>query len=174
MLDSEQRTLFNLVALGCYIGLCMSKYAQTMDRNVDYHVYPSGKQVIKAFTANNFQFFDKNSQVIAELSDASIKVADRVRTTWRIQRNCQNNQMVTLLSDKTNTAICSVLAALHLVLRAHCLVQPDSMPVACYLKKDALAYIFGSRIDILFWAAARAVHPNISKEEKEQYSTHSL
>ncbi len=141
---------------------------------MDYHVYPSGKQVIKAFTANNFQFFDKNSQVITELSDASIKVINRVRITWRIQKNRQNNQMVTLSSDKTNTAICPVLAALHLVLKACRLLQPDSMLVACYLKKDALAYISGSRIAILFWAMVRAVHPNISKEEEQQYSAHSL
>jgi hypothetical protein len=52
--DSEQRTLFDLVALGRYIGPLVSKYAQTMDKNVNYHVYPSGKQVIKAFTANDF------------------------------------------------------------------------------------------------------------------------
>jgi hypothetical protein len=44
--DSEQRTLFDLVALGRYIGLRVSKYTQTTDRNKDYHVYPSGKQVI--------------------------------------------------------------------------------------------------------------------------------
>ncbi len=172
--DSEQCTLFNLVALGCYIGPCMSEYAQTMGKNVDYHVYPSGKQVIKAFTANDFQFFDKNSQVITELSDTSIEVVDRVHITWHIQKNCQNNQTVTLFSDKTNTAICPVLAALRLVLRAHCLSQLDLMLVACYLKKDALAYISGSRIAILFWAAERAVRPNISKEEKQQYSTHLL
>jgi hypothetical protein len=165
--DLEQRTLFDLVALGCYIGPPVSKYAQTMDKNVDYHVYPAGKQVIKAFTANNFQFFDKNSQVITELSDASIKVVDRVCITWHIQKNHQNNQTVTLLSDKTNTAICPILAALRLVLRAHCLSQPDSMPVACYLKKDALAYISGSRIAILFRAAVRAVRPNISKGEEQ-------
>jgi hypothetical protein len=48
------------------------------------------------------------------------------------------------------------------------------MPVACYLKKDALAYITGSRIAILFRAAAGAVCPNISKEEEQQYSTHLL
>ncbi len=64
--DLEQRTLFDLVALGRYIGPHTSKYAQTMDKNVDYHVYPSRKQVIKAFTANDFQLFDKNSQVITE------------------------------------------------------------------------------------------------------------
>jgi hypothetical protein len=82
--------------------------------------------------------------------------------------------MVTLLSDKTNIAICPVLATLRLVLRSHCLSQPDLMRVACYLKKDALAYIIGSRIAILFRAAARAMHPNISKEEEQQYSAHSL
>jgi hypothetical protein len=145
-----------------------------MDKNVNYHVYPSGKQVIKAFTANNFQFFDKNSQVIIELSDTSIEVVDRVCITWCIQKNCQNNQVVTLLSDKTNTVICPVLTALHLVLRAPCLSQPDSMPVACYSKKDSLAYITGTRIAVLFRAVARAVRPTITKEDKQQYSTHLL
>jgi hypothetical protein len=172
--DSEQRTLFNLVALGCYIGPCVSKYAQTTDKNVDYHVYPSGKQVIKAFTANDFQFFDKNSQVISKLSDTFIKVVDRVRITWRIQKNCQNNQTVTLLSDNTNTLICPVLTALRLVLRARCLSQPDSMPVACYSKKDSLAYITGTRIAVLFRAAARVVCPTITKEDEQQYSAHLL
>ena len=80
-LDSEQRTLFNLVILGRYIGPCVSKYAQTMDKNVDYHVYPFGKKVIKAFTANNFCFFDKNSQAITELSIDSIDRVDRVCIT---------------------------------------------------------------------------------------------
>ena len=48
------------------------------------------------------------------------------------------------------------------------------MPVACYLKKDALAYITGYRIEILFRAAARAVRPTISKEEEQRYFAHSL
>ena len=91
------------------------------DKKVDYHAYPSEKQVIKAFTVNDFQFFSKNSQVITELSDASIEVVDRVCITWRIQKNHQNNQTVTLLSNKINIAICPVLAALHLELRENCL-----------------------------------------------------
>jgi hypothetical protein len=172
--DSEQHTLFDLVALSRYIGCHVSEYAKTTDKNVDYHVYPSRKQVIKAFTANNFQFFDKNSQVITELSDTSIKFVDRVRITWHIQKNCQNNQTVTLSSDKTNTVICPILAALRLVLRARCLSQPDSMPVACYSKKDSLAYITETRITVLFRAAARAVRPTITKEDKQQYSAHLL
>ncbi len=173
-LDSEQCTLFDLVVLGRYIGPRVSDYVQTTDKNVDYHVYPSRKKVIKAFTVNNFHFFDKNSQAITELSDDFINRVDRVCITWRIQNNCQNNQTITLLSDKSNTAICPILAALRLVLKARCLSQPDLMPVACYVKKDALSYITGTRIAILFRATARAVRPTISKEEEQQYSTHLL
>jgi hypothetical protein len=48
------------------------------------------------------------------------------------------------------------------------------MPVACYGKKDSLAYITGTRITVLFRAAARAVHPTITKEDMQRYSAHLL
>jgi hypothetical protein len=123
--DLEQRTVFDVTTMGCYLGPRVSEYAQTTDRTVDYHVYPSGKRVIKAFIANDFLFIHANGQVITELSDASIEVVNRARITWRIQKNRQNNQMITLPCDKTNPAICPVLAALRLVLRARRLSQPD-------------------------------------------------
>jgi hypothetical protein len=118
-LDSEQRTLFDVSTIGRYLGPRVSKCAQTTDTKVDYHVYPSGRKVIKTFIANDFQFIDVTGQVITELSDASIDVVDRVRITWRFQKNRQNNQKITLSRDKTNPTICPVLAALRLVLRAH-------------------------------------------------------
>jgi hypothetical protein len=172
--DSEHSTLFNLVAIGCYIGPCMSEYAQTSDKNVDYHVYPSGKQVIKVFIASDFTFYDEKSQSIADLSDVLFATVERVHITWHIQKNRQNNQKITLSCDKANKAICPVLAALCLVLRACRLLQLDSMPVACYGKKDSLAYITGTRIAVLFRAAARAVCPTITKEEEQRYSAHLL
>ena len=86
LLDSEQHNLFNVTTVGRYLGPRVSECAQTTDTNVDYHVYPSGRRVIKAFIANNFQFIDVTGQVITELSDASIDVIDRVRITWRIQK----------------------------------------------------------------------------------------
>ncbi len=161
MQNSEQRTVFDVTTMGRYLGPRVSEYAQTTDKTVDYHVYPSGKQVIKAFIANEFQLINVNGQVITELSIASIEVIDRARITWRIQKNRQNNQKITLPCDKTNPTIFPVLAALRLVLRARRLSQPDSMPVTCYLKKDTMAYITGSRIAFHFRAAAKAVHPKI-------------
>ncbi len=56
--DLEHRTLFDVTTIGRYIGPRVSKCAQTTDKAVDYHVYPSGRKVTKAFTANDFQFFD--------------------------------------------------------------------------------------------------------------------
>ena len=98
--DLEQHTLFDVTTIGHYLGPRVSECAQTTDKNVDYHVYPSGKQVIKAFIANVFQIIDVNGQVITGLSDASIEHVDGVRITWHIQKNCQNNQKITLPCDK--------------------------------------------------------------------------
>jgi hypothetical protein len=40
--DSVSNLLFDIVALGCYIGPCLSEYAQTTQDKVDYNIYPSG------------------------------------------------------------------------------------------------------------------------------------
>jgi hypothetical protein len=63
--------LFDIVALCCYIGPHLSKYAQTTQDKVDHHTYPSGKTVIKAFIANNFIFYNKRNCIIKGLSKDS-------------------------------------------------------------------------------------------------------
>ena len=42
-LDSEHRTLFDATTIGRYLGPRVSEFAQTTDKTVDYHVYPSGR-----------------------------------------------------------------------------------------------------------------------------------
>ncbi len=66
--DSIGDLLFDVVALGCYIGPRLSKYAQTTQDKVDHHTYPSGKMVIKAFIANNFIFYDEKKFVVNDLN----------------------------------------------------------------------------------------------------------
>jgi hypothetical protein len=57
--NSDQNFLFNILTLAHFIGPRISEYAQTTQDKVNYHVYPSGTCVIKAFTANDFVFYDK-------------------------------------------------------------------------------------------------------------------
>jgi hypothetical protein len=130
--DSDQNLLFDMLTLSRFIGPCISEYGQTTQDKGDYHVYPSGTRVIKAFTANDFVFYDKSGQVLKKIDDLTLDLATSGQITWRIQKNCQNGQKIKLSADTKNPAICPVRVALRMVMRASCLGQPEDMPVACY------------------------------------------
>ncbi len=71
--NSVSDLLFDVVALGCYIGPCLSKYAQTTQDKVNHHTYPSGKTVIKAFITNNFIFYDEKKRIVKDLNEDSLQ-----------------------------------------------------------------------------------------------------
>jgi len=158
------------------IGPRVSEYAQTSPTKIDYHVYPSGKKVIKAFTANDFVFYDKSGHIIKSqsLTAASADVVAKVKATWRIQKNRRNGQAITLSADVDHPKICPVRAALRLVLRARRCGQPDDLPVACYKNRGNLTYLTGKRIAALFREAVKKEFPNTPKDELSRYSAHSL
>jgi hypothetical protein len=97
--DSVSGLHFEVVALGCYIGPCLSKYAQTTQDKVNHHTYPSVKMVIKAFIANDFIFYNEKKRIIKDLNEDSLQRARFVKITWRIQKNCQNSQSITLTAE---------------------------------------------------------------------------
>jgi len=174
--DSEKHILFDVTCMGRIIGPRVSEYAQTSPTKIDYHVYPSGKTVIKAFTANDFVFLDKSGHIIdsKSLTDASKNVVAKVKCTWRIQKNRRNGQAITLSADVEHPKICPVRAALRLVLRARRCGQPDDCPVACYKLRGKLTYLTGKRIAALFREAVKKEFPNTPKDELARYSAHSL
>jgi hypothetical protein len=71
--DSVSDLLFDVVALGRYIGPRLSKYTQTTQDKVDHHTYPSGKMVIKAFIANDFIFYDEKKRIVKDLNKDSLQ-----------------------------------------------------------------------------------------------------
>jgi hypothetical protein len=97
--DSVSDLLLDVVALGHYIGPCLSKYAQTTQDKVNYHTYPSGTTVTKAFIARHFIFYDDRKHMIKELNEDSLQLACFVKITWWIQKNCQNGQSITLAAE---------------------------------------------------------------------------
>jgi hypothetical protein len=54
---------------------------------------------IKAFIANNFIFYDEKKRVIKDLNEDSLQQAHFVKITWRIQKNHQNSQSITLVAE---------------------------------------------------------------------------
>jgi hypothetical protein len=110
--DSDQNLLFDMLTLSHIIGPRVSEYAQTTQDKVDYHVYPSGTRVIKAFTANDFVFYNKSGHVIKKIDNSTLDLATSVQITWCIQKNPQNGQKIKLSADTKNPAICPVRGAL--------------------------------------------------------------
>ncbi len=172
---SDQNLLFNILTLACFIGPRISEYAQTTQDKVDYHVYPSGTRVIKAFTANDFIFYDKNGHILKKIDDSSFILATSIQITWHIQKNCQNGQKIKLSADTKNPAICPVRGALQMVMRARRLAQPDNMLFAYYrTKKAQLLFITGSRIATLLHEAVKKVQLSTSADNLKKYFAHSL
>ena len=66
--DSLNNVFFNLLVLARYVGPRLSEYAQTKQSTCDYHTYPSGRKIVKAFTANDFAFYDEDSNQITDCS----------------------------------------------------------------------------------------------------------
>ncbi len=173
--NSDQNLLFDILTLAHFIGPCVSEYAQTTQDKVNYHVYPSGTCIIKAFTANDFVFYDKNGHVLTKIDDSSLDLAVSVQITWRTQKNHQNGQKIKLSADTKNPAICPIQRALRMVMRAHRLAQTEDKPVACYrTKKAPLLFITGSRITTLLCEAVKKVRPSTSADDLKKYSAHSL
>jgi hypothetical protein len=138
--------MFDVACIGRFIGPRVSKYAQASPLKVDYHVYPLGKKVIKAFIANDFIFYKKSGDLIVHPDNESEDIVKKVNITWPIKKYCRNGQAITLSDDNNHSTICPVCAALRMVLRARHLGQPNSLPVACHIYKKKHIYLTGKRV----------------------------
>ncbi len=153
----------------------MSKYVQTTQSKVNHHIYPSGCQIIKAFTANDFACYDKSKCQLQVIDDSSFNIVGSVRITWCIQKSCQNGQTIALSSDSTNPNLCPVIRTLRMVLRARRLKQPNSMPLMrCRTKKTPMLNMAANRMATLIQEAVKKVCPRISAEDLIKYSAHLL
>jgi hypothetical protein len=89
----------------------LSEYAQTTQDKVNVHTYLSGTTVVKASVTNDFIFYDKKQCTIKKICEASLNKAALVKIAWQIQKNHQNNQAITLVTNTTNPNICPIRSA---------------------------------------------------------------
>ncbi len=144
-------------------------------KSLDVHTYPSGTTVIKTFTANDFIFYNTKKHIIKDLCPESIEFVAVVKITWRIQKNRQNDQSITLATDKKFPDLCPVRSAIRMVIRARHLQQPDDLPLAMYKTKQGKhLYLTGGKIAELLRGAVKRICPDTSPEDFKQYSAHSL
>ena len=131
--------------------------------------------VVKAFVASDFIFYDSKKHIVKIMDEDSFQQVRLVKITWRIQKNCQNGQAITLSAEVDRPEICPVCSAMRLVLRARRLNQPDDMPLGVYrTKKGKSMYLTGNKIAELLRKAVKSVCLDTTPEDLKQYSAHSL
>jgi hypothetical protein len=170
LVDSAETVIFDWFTLIRITGLRCAEYAQKTQTNVDEHEYASGKHVIKAFVPSDWKFYNSKGRLITD----PMEVPTKLKMTFRIQKNRQNGQSITLVADDTHPKICPVLTAHRIHLRAKKLGQSDSEPMGIFVNKFRIKkYLTGGKIAEVLRSVAKRVHPDWSAEELSRISSHS-
>jgi hypothetical protein len=82
--------------------------------NIKEHDYTSGKCVVKSFIPLDWKIYNNKGQLVID----PMEVPAKLNMTFRIQKNRQNGQSITLVADDTHLDICPVRAAHPIYLRA--------------------------------------------------------
>ncbi len=94
--------------------------------------------------------------------------------TFRIQKNRQNGQSITLVADDAHHDICPVQAAHCIFLRAKKLGQSNSEPMGMFVNKFGIKkYLTGGKISEVLWSIAKIVHLDPFTEELSPISLHT-
>ena len=157
-------------------GLHCAEYAQKTQSTFDEHEYPSGKRVIKAFIPTDWKFYDSSGAIIRihTLKGDLQEFPKKVKVTFRIQKNRQNGQSITLVADDDHPDICPVQAAYRIFLRSKRLGQSDSEPMGVFVNKFGITrYLTGNKIQEVLRSIVSVVHPDLTEDEIKRFSSHS-
>ena len=115
--DSAVSVTFDWLALGRILGFQVAEYAQTTQSQIDTYECASGNKVIKAFIPPDWRFYDKKGRLIMihSLEEARV-MPKKLKVMIRIQKNCENEQSITLAANDKNHHICPVHAAYQIYL----------------------------------------------------------
>jgi hypothetical protein len=172
--DSLEAIVTNWFTFIRVTGLRLAEYVQKTKSKVDVHNYPLGKQVIKAFLPTDWILYDENGRVIRDHpSGKGCPSPKKMKITFWIQKNRQNGQSITLISDSNHPDICPVQAAYKIFLRSKRLGQTDKQPMAVFVNKNGeTKYLMGNKFSDVLRTFARKVHPDLSEDKIKRFSSH--
>ena len=174
---SKPWLLAKLASISKVVGPRACEYAQKTQQRIEVHRYPSGrKEVTKAWTRLDFLFLGKRDLRLDPLKkEWTRKRVVKVVITWRIQKNRQNGQKLTVVRDLQHPALCPVLAALDLYNHSHDIGQKDEEPMFALVDaRGRKKYWTAGRVAICLQAVAKKVHPDLPQEDIKKFTCHSF
>ena len=132
----------------------------------------------KAFTLEDFQFFDSSGQRIHTLMPSHSNSVDYVEIRWRFQKNKDNGQKIPYKRDYDRPDVCPVLSALRICLRAISLQVSPTSPLAVYASQSSTSsfrFITAAQVHRFLRLSAQAVF-NLNPKDKSlaSWTCHSL
>jgi hypothetical protein len=93
------------------------------------------------------------------------KIPNKLKVTFQIQKNRQNDQIINLVADNNHLDICLAQSAWRILLRAKRLGQSNSQPMGMLVNKfGIMRYPIGNRISDDLCSIARAVHLDMPED----------
>jgi hypothetical protein len=152
----------------------VAEYAQTTQNKIDAYEYASGNKVTKAFVSSDWKFYNEKGCLMTAFDGLS-DLPKKMKLTFRIQKNHQNGQSITFVSDNKHPQICPVRAAHRIYLRAKRLGKLDDQPMGIFVKHQGIVkYLTANKITEVLQSVAKTCHPDLSRDEIMHFSSHSI
>ena len=185
--DTLPLALADWCALGLSTGYRIGEWAQPNDNKGDIRK-PDMKNregIIAAMLPQDFVFFDAKGRRISSLAEAvqrGIAHVDRVRITWRVQKNGMNGERKTYMRNSKSPDLCPVNRALRIVARYIRVVGLNDplVPLGCYRHPvNGAQLIVSDEIETHMRAIVAELYgldPDNEADKKElsKWSAHSL
>ena len=99
----------------------------------------------------------------------------KLKVTFRIQKNSENGQSITLAANDKNHHICPVRAAHQIYLRAKRRGQSDDQPMGVFVNHQGkVRYLTANKIAEVFQSVAKTCHPDLTRDKNMRFSSHSI
>ena len=138
--DSLEDCFYDWLALGRYTGYRRNEWAQS--RKLSYeHIDNDPDLLPRAVIDGDILFFDEMGSLLDKIP-ANEKRAFRIDVCWRVQKNGQNNEVISFWRDDIDPRWCPVRAAWRITARAKRLGIPPNQPLAQYVDHKRKKRVF--------------------------------
>ena len=173
--DSAESLVSEIVSTGKATGYRASEHSQKTQDKVDYHQYPSGKEIMKSLNGNDVVFADSKGVLFQIKKKSDIKRVHSVVITWKHQKNRRNGEKTRLVANHAHPDVCPVINLAKIAWRKAKLRHSNKLPLTIYKNKDGeIKYMTHQKVTDIIRKAVKKVYPSMPKETLAKYSCHSI
>ena len=173
--DSAESLVSEIVSTGKATGYRASEHSQKTQDKVDYHQYPSGKEIMKSLNGNDVVFADSKGVLFQIKRKSDIKRVHSVVITWKHQKNRRNGEKTHLIANHAHPDVCPVINLAKMAWRKARLRHSNKLPLTVFKTKEGdIKYMTHQKVTDIIRKAVKKVYPSMPKETLAKYSCHSI